>query len=841
MANKYRNIIKAVFGTEWAILPDKMEQICELLEWRSQGVTLTRDQIASRVGLMDFPTDSAAGSVAVMQLFGTISQRMNALSEFSGGTSTEQFARAFIENRDNPDVSAIVINADTPGGAVPGVPELAELIFNARGSKPIITVVNPMLASAGYWIGSAADEIVAIPSASDIGSIGVVTMHTDKTEANAKAGVKHTIIRSTDFKYEGSTVEPLSEATREFYQARVMSIHRDFVGSVARYRGVSADRVESGFGRGRTYRANEAKDAGMIDRIATLEDVLAELGSKASSFSIATTADVVTQVSKGTDTMNPKLKSALVKAGLCKVTDDDATFTAALALHTTAAEVADGSDDATILASFGATPAEVVTTATPAATGPAPAPACMSQVDLLSTIRVSAVPADRQMELLAQITPQLSTLSLSQVLDKINAEARRDVETAGIAKPAVTGDSTDKFTAAARDAILMRQLGNKRPEKIYDFKTGEYAEWKPGRQQYGLQNLPKLAERCLVQCGIPYERVANLAPMQVAQLVMGGNAANMGLGGVFASSDGPSFNVTGMFSNILLDAANVLLRMSYTEANTTYQDWMKQAPSIADFKTVNRVIAGELSDPRAVPEDGEFEETTLSDGNESYKLTVWGSIFSHSWQTVVNDQLSSFTEIPAKQGRSMRRKQNKLAYGVVNDNAALSDTVALFSAATHTNRQTGANATATALKAKWATMVADMAEQTGLDSDSTALNLSPRYCVAPPAIMDLVLTALNSSSVDATNPGINNTMQGRFEPIFDAELGAAQGGSDTRYVLAADSNDVDTIEYAFLQGLESPVIEQETSFSSLAIKQRIYQAFAVKAIDFRGLQDDTGA
>jgi hypothetical protein len=173
-----------------------------------------------------------------------------------------------------------------------------------------------------------------------------------------------------------------------------------------------------------------------------------------------------------------------------------------------------------------------------------------------------------------------------------------------------------------------------------------------------------------VVAGVPANRVMNLAPVQVAKLAMGADPRQMGLGAFYAS-DGPGYNVSGMFSNILLDAANVSLRRSFDDARTTYQMWMKRGPDVPDFKLVNKVIAGELSDPKAVPEDGTFEETTLTDGKVTYRLTVWGEIVSHSWQLVVNDRLNSFMELPQKMGNAMKRKMNRLSYQRLKDNPTM--------------------------------------------------------------------------------------------------------------------------------------------------------------------------
>jgi hypothetical protein len=137
-----------------------------------------------------------------------------------------------------------------------------------------------------------------------------------------------------------------------------------------------------------------------------------------------------------------------------------------------------------------------------------------------------------------------------------------------------------------------------------------------------------------------------------------------------------------------------------------------------------------------------------------------------------------------------------------------------------------------------------MREQRGLDAtNSAALNISPRWVLFPPAIRGPILTALGSSAVTTSgNAGEINIWKGQMDPVEEAELGAAaSGGSDTAHYTIADNADIDTHEYAFLEGLDAPVIEQENSFTSLAIKRRIYFAFAVSEIDYRGEQKHTGA
>ncbi len=844
--HKIRNIVRKAYETPWAILPEKLEEITELLDLRAAGEMFTEEEIAARIG-----TDNrrnvmeASGQVAVLNLFGVIAQRMSAMEEISGGTSTELFGKAFDEAVANEAVSAIVINVDSPGGNVHGVPELAAKIHAARGTKPIIAVSNSLMASAAYWIASAADEIVGQPS-SHTGSIGVLSIHTDQSAADEQDGLKRTVIRSTAYKAEGNPYEPLSDSALAARQERVDKIHAEFVSTVAANRGISPAKVEREFGQGRVLLADEAVAVGMIDRIATYEQVLSELGVGASSESRQNARHrpaYQTKVSK--DAMNPKILSAMVRRGLCDVDASEEQAKTALRVFFAlqgveqpekVEDVVKALDANTAGNGEGGSPPVAASGGAQPAGDPPPATAAMAVEDLVASINLTALSAEDRLELQGELLPQLSEMSYSAVVKKINERVVAKTKPAGAARIETVVAERDKFNAAARDAILDRVYGGDMPEQIFNFRTGEMVDYQPqGRGNHQLGSMIRLAEHCLIQCGIPAQQVAQLAPNQVARLVCGSDPGSMG---IFAASDGPSYNVTGTFSNILLDAANVMLRRSYMEANTTFQVWAKKGAGIADFKDVHKVIAGETNDPKMVPEDGEFEETTHTDGKEKYALDVWGDIFSISWQAIVNDQLSAFTEVPMKQGRAMRRKQNKLVYQVLKDNAALqNDGIALFHSS-HSNLTTGAGAPAVATLN---TLYKKMSEQTGLNAQAV-LNVEPSYLLACPALRGTVLELLGSTANPASsgNSGITNIWQNGLTPVIDAQLGAAAGGSDVAWYVAADPMDVDTVEYAYLQGMETPVLERMEAFTSLAIKFRQYIAFAVKALDFRGLQKHAG-
>lgn len=404
----------------------------------------------------------------------------------------------------------------------------------------------------------------------------------------------------------------------------------------------------------------------------------------------------------------------------------------------------------------------------------------------------------------------------------------------------------EKVFEACRDAVLCHafdtHLGGRRPATIMTPGKGE-VEWKPERAP-GLARPMKIARMCLEASGVPRDVAEDIESTTLARMIVTPPLYGYSpLPGVTAEA---AYNTSGMFQSILIDAQNAILRTSYAEGNTTFERWAKKGEPLADFKPGHSVIGGEVGDPKAIAEDGEFEETTLVDGKETFQLTVWGFRFSITWVALLNDRMSSFTEVPAKMVRAMKRKQNKLVYDVFKKNAKMADGIELFHASEvgsggHGNKSTGA---VSDYAAAFASMLAKMAVQKGLSPDSGALNLQPRHCLYSPALADKIGTLLKSMYV----PGGTNSTTNIYTadqlgmlPTPDAELGSAFGGSDTAFYHVADSADVETVSYFHLQGFETPKIEMQASFDRLAIKQRVYHPFAVKALDFRGVQQHTGA
>lgn len=275
--NRARRLLTAFTSTSWAIEEEKLEAICDLIELRAAGGRRTEDEIRAVTRARESRVVQGGGGVVVIPVTGVITQRAGMMTQYSGGTSTEKLGAQFDQAMANGDIRAIVFDVDSPGGNVEGVPELAAKIYEARGKKRVVAVVNSLMASAAYWIGSACDEVVCTPSGLT-GSIGVFSVHTEFSEMDAKLGVKTTIIRAGKFKAEANSFEPLSDEAEGHIQATVDEYYGLFTAAVATHRKTSVEAVRGGYGQGRTLTAKASKRANLVDRIATLEDVLVDLG-----------------------------------------------------------------------------------------------------------------------------------------------------------------------------------------------------------------------------------------------------------------------------------------------------------------------------------------------------------------------------------------------------------------------------------------------------------------------------------------------------------------------------------------------------------------------------------
>jgi signal peptide peptidase SppA len=230
--------------------------------------------------------------VAVVPLTGVLTPQGSFLSFLFGGApgGLLSFREQLDASVASSDVSAILLDVDSPGGLVDQVPETAAAVRAAAQVKPVVAVADTKMMSGAYWIASQASEVVVTPSG-QAGSVGVYRVHVDASGANEQGGVKVTYVSAGKFKTEGNPDEPLGQTARRAWQQAVDDVYSQFVEDVALGRGTTAKAVRDGFGEGRALGAQRAVDAGLADRVASFDAVLSEmLGAVPAAVPVATAA-----------------------------------------------------------------------------------------------------------------------------------------------------------------------------------------------------------------------------------------------------------------------------------------------------------------------------------------------------------------------------------------------------------------------------------------------------------------------------------------------------------------------------------------------------------------------
>ncbi|RAJ92227.1 signal peptide peptidase SppA [Larkinella arboricola] len=209
-----------------------------------------------------------SGRIVVLPIIGTMSRYGDFCTY-----GTEDYAQWIIEANDDPSVSAIVLELNSPGGQVDGTEYLGEVIRQSK--KPVVAFVAGMAASAAYWIASQAKMIVMeSATSSEVGSIGVLAMHVDASAAYEKVGYKVTIVRATGSTDKAlfNSIEPLSETVLAETKEILDAIRDTFEATVKAGRpGIASDVFT-----GKMYIGRDALKKKMADKIGFLGDAIAE-------------------------------------------------------------------------------------------------------------------------------------------------------------------------------------------------------------------------------------------------------------------------------------------------------------------------------------------------------------------------------------------------------------------------------------------------------------------------------------------------------------------------------------------------------------------------------------
>lgn len=381
----------------------------------------------------------------------------------------------------------------------------------------------------------------------------------------------------------------------------------------------------------------------------------------------------------------------------------------------------------------------------------------------------------------------------AKILDKLAAQAP------SVSNISVGATDEEKQRLALENAILARVA----PQKYKDGAEGS---------RFRGRSLVEMARLYMEGHGA---KLDGYTALEIAQLALTGRTA---MGGMMTTGDMPL---------ILGNTIARRLRDEYLEMAPTWPQFCRRATAV-DFKEMTVVsLAGEVAF-RDVPEAGEYEQGGMVEGAEKYKLSKSGRIITLSFEMMVNDDLGAFGRIPQMIASAARAKEAKVIYDILNDNPNMGDGKALFSTDHGNLAGTGGVPSEATLSAACVAMY----EQTNLAGDP--INVKPTFLIHGPQNMVTVKKMLSTDML-ATKSGDINVFKGEFVPVLDQHI------TDKRWFLLSDPAMCDTIEYAYLDGMEGVTTETRYGFEVDGVSVKARMIFGAKAIDYRGMYKNAGA
>jgi signal peptide peptidase SppA len=270
--NLLPQIAGRIFSAPLMVSHAKLEVILGVLTPRMQGGTLApKGQTEPLRGY-----EVTSNGIAIITILGTLVRRTVGLEALSGLTSYAELSAQLANAVSDPMVRAILLDIDSPGGEAGGVFDLADQIYAARQAKPVWAVANEEAFSAAYALAASAERIY-VSRTGGVGSIGVIAIHLDQSQADEEEGLKYTAIFAGEHKDDYSPHKPLADPARNALQKEVNRIYGLFVQCVARGRNMKANPVRAT--EAALFFGDEAKAAGLADKLGTFDMALADLSS----------------------------------------------------------------------------------------------------------------------------------------------------------------------------------------------------------------------------------------------------------------------------------------------------------------------------------------------------------------------------------------------------------------------------------------------------------------------------------------------------------------------------------------------------------------------------------
>lgn len=262
----------------WAILPETLLELQAIYATHLRGDKIDLQAVEQRIGRPlaneQQRYEMLPGGVAVLRAAGVMAPKANLFMQISGGISTQMLAQQFDSMAVDPRVRSVIFAPDSPGGNVLGVPAAGKALAALAAAKPTVTVVEGVMASAMYWVGSASNAIFVEGETDMIGSLGVVQRLSWEPASPTSMELVRGRYKRTSVNGAPPSAEVIAQA-----EAQLDYLYSLLVDTVAQHRGTTSELVLEHMADGRVFIGQQAIDAGLVDGVSTVAAMAEQLAT----------------------------------------------------------------------------------------------------------------------------------------------------------------------------------------------------------------------------------------------------------------------------------------------------------------------------------------------------------------------------------------------------------------------------------------------------------------------------------------------------------------------------------------------------------------------------------
>lgn len=397
-----------------------------------------------------------------------------------------------------------------------------------------------------------------------------------------------------------------------------------------------------------------------------------------------------------------------------------------------------------------------------------------------------------------------------EILNKLD-EGSRAAGVTGVQTASVGRDlETEGRREALTDMLVMRAMPGTDAEKV----LGINAERAKRAMQMRGSSLMELAKEAATRSGVD---IRDLDKMGLVKRSI-----------TSSTSDFPVI-LDGMARRVLLANYNIV-------ADT----WRRfcAVGSVTDFREWKRLRLGTLANLQPVGENGEFKNKKISDADfEKISVQTWGDILNVSRQMIINDDLDAFSKLAQAQGRAAARTIEARVYAMFAANSGngplMADGLPLFHASHGNIAAVAAAPTVASVEA------AELLMGQQMDKDGNDfLDITPAIWLGPKQLSGDV-KVLNEAQYDINVSNkfqVPNKVRGMYSDIVGTPR-----LSGTAWYSLADPNQEPVFEVAFLDGVQTPVVESQEGFDVDGMRWKTRLDFDTAAIGYKGIVKNAGA